>query len=244
MGIDKVSSNVLKFSLMVVFLVIFGLPLISLANNGNGSPLCTYMDLDQGNIIKYPCDRFQSKGDKDSITPQVKIVEPENGKTIDYQSDLVDSNGDGVMELPIKIVVNPEFTIDFSVASNPVTQYAFLPQVDGLGHLHGYITPEIHVDFDPTTGEVSGVNFIGNSNRSDFVGGFCAFQNADPELSTEDYQVLKVNCPLQATMSTIENGSYKVSVDFTENSHGPRIKNHPRDNPPEDVVQINITNVP
>lgn len=230
---------VLSFFLLTVFGVASNIE----AKTENSGPLCTYADLEIGNIIKYRCDRFQSKGDKDSVTPQVKIIEPENGQVIDYQNDLVDSNEDGVMELPIKIVVNPEFTIDFSAASNAATEYAVLPQIDGLGHLHAYISPDIQVELDEETGEVAGVNFTQFSNRSDFVGGFCVFRNADPELSTEEFQVLTVNCPLQATELPISEGVYKVGVDFTENSHGPRIKNHPRDVPPDDLIGINIVNV-
>lgn len=227
----------------VCFALFFVFSIGSFAKNQNAGPLCTYQDLERGNIVKFRCDRFQSKGDKDSITPQVKILEPFDGQVIDFESDLEDLNEDGIKELPIKIVVNPEFIVDFDAASNAATQYAVLPQIDGLGHLHAYISPEIEIEYDENTGELSGVNFIQFSNRADFVGGFCVFRNANPELSTDDYQVLTVNCPLQASMLPLDEGFYKVVVDFTENSHGPRIKNHPRDNPPEDIVRINLVNV-
>ncbi len=117
----------------------------------------------------------------------------------------------------------------------------FLPQIDGLGHLHSYIAPVIDVQTDGS-GNILDVVFVGNANRSDMNGGFCVFQNAGPE-STEFYQVLNVNCPLQA-FESMEDGKYRVNVDFTENSHGPRMKNHPRDVPPGDQVIISFENAP
>lgn len=141
--------------------------------------------------------------------------------------------------LPIKIVVSPEFVIDFTQASSAATEYLFLPQEDGIGHLHSYVAPAINVQTDGS-GNILSVDFVGNSNRADMNGGFCVFRNAGPE-STADYQVLNVDCPLQA-FGDMADGQYKVTVDFTENSHGPRMKNHPRDVPPGDQVTIEFTN--
>ena len=44
------------------------------------------------------------------------------------------------------------------------------------------------------------------------------------------------------SLDTMEDGTYRVNVDFTENSHGPRMKNHPRDMPPGDQVVILFDN--
>lgn len=227
----------------IMFSVIFAFPFMATAADENAGPLCRYKDLDNGNIVVYRCDRFQSKGDLDSNTPQLKIVDPKPGDVIDY-SNLPDGNNNGKPELPIRIVVSPEadYKVDFTAASNAGTQYAMLPQVDGLGHAHAYIAPEIEVTQD-NGGNITGVTFVGSDNRSDKVGGFCVFQT--PVLQTPTYQVLTVNCELQQTSEPISAGKkYRVIVDTTENSHGPRIKNHPRDVPPGDQVVIEFTNVP
>ena len=129
--------------------------------------------------------------------------------------------------------------IDFPQAANAETEYLFLPQVDGLGYLHAYIAPSIDVQTD-ISGNITGVTFLGNNNRSDLNGGFCVFQNAGP-VSTPDYQVLNVNCPLQA-FESMQDGDHRVIVDFTENSDGPRMKNSPRDMPPGDQITIEYMN--
>lgn len=229
---------VVALPILVIALCFVFSPLSVLAAPGKAKgPKCQYRDLDSNKIITYDCDRFQSKGDRDSITPQVKIIEPEEGAPV-LASELV-LLPNGLKAVPIKIVVSPEFVIDFTQASNAGTQYLLLPQVDGLGHLHSYIAPVIDVKTD-VDGNILDVQFVGNDNRSDMNGGFCVFRNAGPE-STPDYQVLNVDCPLQA-FDSMDDGEYKVSVDFTENSHGPRMKNHPRDVPPGDQVTIEFTN--
>ena len=186
-------------------------------------------DLVGGNIVKFHCDRFQSKGDFDSITPQVKIISPAPGDVIN-RNDLA-VNGNGQRLLPVKIVISPEFDLDFTQASSAGSEYAFLPQVDGVGH--AYLAPEIAVTTN--AGDVTGVTFVGSDNRSDLVGGFCVFRA--PELITADYQVVTVLCPIQGE-AAIANGNYRVIVDFTDHSHGPRMKNHPRDVPPRDQVSV------
>lgn len=236
------SATSLRFLVALPFIVIalcFAFsPISTLAAPDKAKgPKCKYRDLESNKIITYDCDRFQSKGDKDSITPQVKIIEPAQGAPV-LASDLVVLDN-GLKALTIKIVVNPEFVIDFTQASNAGTEYLFLPQIDGLGHLHSYIAPVIDVQTDES-GDIQSVQFVGNMNRSDMNGGFCVFRNAEPE-STDDYQVLNVDCPLQA-FDGMADGQYKVTVDFTENSHGPRMKNHPRDVPPGDQVTIEFTN--
>ena len=225
---------------VLIFSLFFASPFLASAMNENPGPLCRYQDLDGGNIVVYRCDRFQSKGDIDSITPQLKIVSPKQGDDIDY-STLTDSNGNGSVELPITIVVSPEYDVDFTAASNAGTEYAKLPQVDGLGHAHAYIAPEIVVEED-SNGEIDSVEFVGSDNRSDNVGGFCVFRTPTPK---PGYQVLTVNCELQQTVEPISEGKkYRVIVDTTENSHGPRIKHHPRGVPPGDQVVITFNNVP
>lgn len=218
-------------------------PISALAAPGNGKgPQCKYRDLNSNKIVSYDCDRFQSKGDIDSVTPQLKIISPEAGEVIDY-STLTDSNGNGTVELPITIVISPDsdYTVDFTAAANAGTQYAFLPQVDGLGHAHAYIAPEIQVTQDGL-GNVTSVTFVGSDNRSDQVGGFCVFQA--PLVQTPDYQVLAVNCELQqGSEAIVEGAPYRVIVDTTENSHGPRLKHSPRDVPPGDQVTIQFSNV-
>ena len=92
-------------------------------------------------------------------------------------------------------------------------------------------------------GNITSVNFVGADNRSDNVGGFCVFR--EPELQTQTYQVLSVNCDLQQGVESIsEDRNYRIIVDTTENSHGPRIKHHPRDVPSGDQVVIEFMNVP
>jgi len=236
------TKYLVMFHMIAIALFLAFSPISTLAAPGKGNgPQCKYRDLDGNKIISYNCDRFQSKGDKDSITPQVKIVKPEHGETI-LASDLVeinDSDGNFLFKaLPIKIVVSPEFVIDFALASSAGTQYLFLPQIDGVGHLHAYISNVIRVH--EVGGNITGVDFVENDNRSDMNGGFCVFRNAEPS-STEEYQILNVNCPLQA-FNSMADGEYKVSVDFTENSHGPRLKNHPRDIPPGDQIVIDFMN--
>jgi hypothetical protein len=223
------------------------LSISSLAQPGNSDgpqgPKCVYRDLDSNKIIHYNCDRFQSKGDIDTVTPQIKIVEPEHEDVIDY-SALPINPSNGNRRLPITIVVSPEddYTVDFTAASNAGTQYAMLPQVDGLGHAHAYVAPEIEVTKNPD-GSIASVTFVGAENRADFVGGFCVFQA--PVTQTPDYQVLTVNCDLQQTQQPIVNGSnYRVIVDTTQNSHDSRTKHHPRANPPGDHVVIQFMNVP
>ena len=130
MGKEKSISAANKFYALAVMLsVFFAIPVIANANNENAGPLCTYRDLERGNIVKFRCDRFQSKGDLDSVTPQLKIVSPKHGQEIDY-SDLTDLNGNGSVELPITIVVSPnsEYTVDFTAASSARTEYVMLPQ--------------------------------------------------------------------------------------------------------------------
>ncbi len=237
-NIIRSTSFLVVFPLIVIAFLLAFSPISSLAAPDKAKgPKCKYRDLESNKIITYDCDRFQSKGDKDSITPQVKIIEPVEGDTV-LASDLV-VLGNGLKALPIKIVVNPEFVIDFTQASSAATEYLFLPQVDGLGHLHSYIATVIDVQTDGS-GNITSVNFVGNNNRADMNGGFCVFRNAGPE-STPDYQVLNVECPLQS-FDSMGDGEYKVTVDFTENSHGPRMKNHPRDVPPGDQVTIDFVN--
>lgn len=205
----------------------------------DSDPPCRHRDLTTGAIVESVCDRFQSKGDLDTITPQVRIVEPANGANINY-AKLPDANNDGVKELPIKIVVSPEFDLDFAGATNAGTQYGFLPQVDGHGHAHAYIAPVIGVS--SRGGRIDAVDFVGNDNRADYVGGFCVFQSVDPAQSTSAYQVVNVSCPLTASREQIEKGEYRVIVDFTDDSHGPRFKSHPRAVPPGDQVVVTFVN--
>jgi len=92
-------------------------------------------------------------------------------------------------------------------------------------------------------GNVTAVDFVGSDNRSDFVGGFCVFQA--PDVQTPDFQVISANCELFQSEQPIQNNSYhRVIVDTTENSHGPRLKHHPRDVPPGDMVVVKFVNVP
>jgi len=204
-------------------------------------PKCQYRDLDSNKIISYDCDRFQSKGDIDSITPQMKIISPEAGDTIDY--DDLDENGNGQKVLPIKIVISPieHYVLDRSIASSAGTEYAFLPQVDGVGHAHGYCAPEI----EPTIvdGEVTNVQWVGMDNISRAVCGFCVFSDCEEQGPEDNFQVCNVDCPLNA--DAISNSTnYRVIVDTTENSHGPRIKHHPQAVPPGDQVIVNFSDAP
>ncbi len=227
---------------LILIAMLFLLTPIDAFSQSKKDPKCRFRNLETGRIDKYRCDRFQSKGERDSITPQVKIIEPLDGESI-LASDLVDiiddNNAVVGKALPIKIVVNPEFVVDFTQASSAVTEYLFLPQEDGIGHLHSYVAPLIGVETDED-GNILNVDFVGNANRADMNGGFCVFRNAEPE-STPDYQVLNVECPLQS-FDSMGDGEYKVTVDFTENSHGPRMKNHPRDVPPGDQIVIDFMN--
>jgi hypothetical protein len=240
--IIQCSRNIVAFQLLAVTMLLVFVSL-SINSFAQPDPQCVYRDLSPPyDLIQYDCDRYQSKGDIDSVTPQIKIVKPEHGDKIDC-SKLTDSNGNGIKELPITIVVSPDdvYTVDFSAASNAGTQYAMLPQEDGLGHAHAYIAPEITVAKD-AGGNITSVTFVGQQNRSDLVGGFCVFQF--PVLQTLTYQVLTVNCDLQQVGQPISFGSnYRVIVDTTENSHGPRIKHHPRAVPPGDQVIIQFKKV-
>ena len=232
-------SSVLLILILIGFVFVLA-PSDSFAQKKD--PKCRFRNPDTNMKVKYRCDRFQSKGDIDEVTPQLKIIAPAHGAVIDY-STLQDSNDNGSVELPITIVISPDsdYTVDFTAATNAATEYAFQPQVAGLGHAHAYIAPAIDVEQDEL-GNVTGVNFVGSDNRSDFVGGFCVFRQ--PEVMNDNYQVLKTNCELFQTMETIVEGApYRVIVDTTENSHGPRLKKHPRDVPPGDQVNIQFTNV-
>ena len=203
--------------------------------------LCRYRDLDTDELVLYECDLYQSKGDQDTVTPQVKIISPEPGDTINY-ADLKDTNDNGVKELPITIVLSPQtdYVVDFTNVSNPGTQYGFLPQEDGLGHLHAYIAPEIAVSLNEDDEYV--VEFVGAENRADRVGGFCVFTNSI--VKTDDYQVLQSNCDLfQSEEDIVFDSNYRIIVDATDNSHGPRLKSHPRAVPPGDQVIIQFTNI-
>ncbi len=73
-------------------------------------PKCQYRDIDSNKIITYDCDRFQSKGDKDSITPQVKIIAPVDGSTVLASALVFLPYGSNA--LPIQLVVNPAFVFD------------------------------------------------------------------------------------------------------------------------------------
>lgn len=201
-----------------------------------------YQDINADPLVleNFECEKAVSKGDTDTVTPQIKIVEPSHGERINYGR--LASNDDGVKLLPITIVVSPEYIVDFTAATNAVTQYLFVPQEADRGHLHAYCSPEIRVE--SRRGEITDVEFVGSDNRSDMVGGFCVFREPDPELSTDEYQVLTVDCPLFATEEAIQRGiSYVCKVDATEHSHGPRLKSHPRDVPPGDQVTIRFVNV-
>lgn len=241
-------KRVIKYLLAVPFVVLLLLTVlgpVSIDSYAKGAkakgPKCKYIELGGTKIIAYNCDRFQSKGDKDSITPQVKIIEPAEGEEVAATDLIPICNEDDEFvgrALPITIVVNPEFTIDFTQASSARDEYLFLPQVDGVGHLHAYVAEEINVSPNPD-GSLT-VDFL-EDERADANGGFCVFRNADPVKSTDDYQYLEANCLLQA-LPTMEDGTYRVNVDFTENSHGPRMKNHPRDMPPGDQVVILFDN--
>ncbi len=206
-------------------------------------PKCQYRDLDSNKIISYDCDRFQSKGDIDEVTPQLKIISPEPGDVIDY-STLTDSNGNGFVELPIRIVISPDsdYTVDFTAATSAATEYGFQPQIAGLGHAHAYIAPGIEVTKD-VSGNVTDVDFVGSENRSDNVGGFCVFR--EPLVMDTKFQVLETNCDLfQFVEPIVSAKEYRVIVDTTQNSHDARIKHHPRDVPPGDQVIITFSNVP
>jgi hypothetical protein len=238
---EKVVPKQAAFLVAVGLLSLLAIGGVSQAVDPEPDPQCVQRDLVSGLLVYYECDRYQSKGDFDSITPQIKIVSPAPGDTINYKQ-LPDANNDGIKELAIKVVASPEFTFDFTAASSAGTQYAFLGQVDGVGHAHAYIAPAIEV---ATQGQaITGVDFVGSGNRADLTGGFCVFQNADPDLSIPgEYQVLTINCPLSAGTAALENGDYRVIVDFTENSHGPRMKHSPRDVPPGDQITIKLRNV-
>ncbi|MGB3729944.1 MAG: hypothetical protein WBA70_11925 [Thermodesulfobacteriota bacterium] len=234
-------------SLFPLYLIVIAMLLlitpVDVFSQSKKDPKCRYRSLVSGKIVKYRCDRFQSKGDTDSVTPQIKIISPIDGDEIDY-STLTDSNDNGSVELPITVVVSPDsdYTVDFTAASSAATEYLFLPQIDGLGHVHAYIAPEIEVTQDEE-GNVTGVNFVESDNRADQVGGFCVFR--EPVEQTDTYQVLTANCELFQSVLPIENNStHRVIVDTTENSHGPRLKHHPRAVPPGDKVVITFVNVP
>lgn len=231
------------FLFQIILIAIFFLIAPMDAYSKKKDPKCKYRDLETGKIVKYNCDRFQSKGDIDSVTPQIKIISPVHGEEVDY-SDLEDTNDNGIVELPITIVISPDsdYTVDFTAASNAAMEYAFVPQIDGLGHAHAYIAPEIGVAYDED-GNVESVNFVGSENRSDLVGGFCVFQA--PQVQTPEFQVITANCELfQGEQPIQNNGNYRVIVDTTENSHGPRLKHSPRDVPPGDIVVVKFVNVP
>ncbi len=134
--------------------------------------------------------------------------------------------------LSFKVVVTPEYTVDFSTASSARDEYLFFPQEADRGHLHAYCSPAITVE--KSGDEITGVNFVGNDNRADLVGAFCVFRDAD--VITPDYQVLNVDCPLTGEIE--KNIDYVCKVDTTEHSHGPRLKHHPRDVPPGDQVTV------
>ncbi|MEM7009232.1 MAG: hypothetical protein AAF462_08885 [Thermodesulfobacteriota bacterium] len=217
-------------------------------------PRCRFRNPDTNRIFKYRCDRFQSKGDIDSITPQLKIISPLPGEEIDYsalaEADLTDLQGNPITVklLPITIVISPasEYTVDFTAATNAATEYAFEPQVDGVGHAHAYVGPDIDtVNLGDTDGDgvdEYSVGFVGQNNRSDFAGGFCVFR--EPADQENGYQLLTTNCPLwQFGEDIVEGAPYRVIVDTTENSHGPRIKAHPRDMPSGDKQVITFINV-
>lgn len=201
-----------------------------------------YADINAEELVleNFECEKAVSKGDTDTVTPQIRIVSPRHGKRINYGR--LEENEDGVKLLPMTIVVNPEYIVDFTAASNPVTQYLFVPQEADRGHVHAYCSPEIRVE--RRRGEITDVEFVGSDNRADMVGAFCVFREPDPELSTDEYQVLTTDCPLFASEEEIERGiNYVCKVDATEHSHGPRLKNHPRDVPPGDQVTIRFVNV-
>lgn len=244
-SLNSLTRSVL-FVPVVALLLLTVLGAMSVDSYAKGSkakgPKCKYQELGGTKIIAYNCDRFQSKGDIDEVTPQLKIISPEPGDVIDY-STLTDSNGNGFVELPITVIMSPDsdYTIDFTAATSAATQYGFQPQVAGLGHAHAYVVPEIDVMSDGEGGYV--VDFVGSDNRSDFVGGFCVFRN--PIAQTEDYQIVEANCELFQTVEPIVSGrNYRVIVDTTQNSHDSRIKHHPRDVPPGDQVIIQFTNAP
>lgn len=229
----------LLFAVTVLFVsVSLSFSVLAAPDKAQG-PKCQYRDLDSNKIITYDCDRFQSKGDIDSITPQMKIVSPQHGDVINYGALTV--SGD-TKQLPITIVVNSDYVVDFSLASDAGTEYAKLPQEDGVGHAHAYCAPEIEVTAHG--GVITDVDFVGEDNRSDFVCGFCVFRDCTTPLG-KDFQVCSVDCNLQQSEQPITEGTnYRVIVDTTENSHGPRIKHHPRDVPPGDQVIISFDNVP
>lgn len=201
-----------------------------------------YQDIDADPLVleNFECEKAVSKGDPDTMTPQIKIVEPRQGQIINYGR--LAENEDGVKLLPIKIVVNPEFIVDFTDATNAATQYLFVPQEADRGHVHAYCTPSIRVR--SRRGEIRDVQFLGNENRADKTGAFCVFRDPDPEESTDEYQVLTTDCPIFATERDVQRFiQYTCKVDATEHSHGPRLKNHPRDVPPGDQVNIRFVNV-
>ena len=218
--------------------------MVSIAQPGaKGKADCRYRDLETNKLIHYGCDRFQSKGDIDEVTPQLKIISPEPDDVIDY-STLTDSNGNGFVELPIRIVISPDsdYTVDFTAATSAATEYGFQPQIAGLGHAHAYIAPGIEVTKD-VSGNVTDVDFVGSENRSDNVGGFCVFR--EPLVMDTKFQVLETNCDLfQFVEPIVSAKEYRVIVDTTQNSHDARIKQHPRDVPPGDQVIITFSNVP
>lgn len=231
---------------VIVLLMLTVLGAVSVDSYAKGAkakgPKCKYQDLNGTKIITFNCDLFQSKGNRDSITPQIKIIDPEPGDVIDYSS-LTDSNANGVVELPITIIISPEsdYVVDFTNVSNPGTQYGYLPQEDGLGHLHAYIAPDINVSMNDEGEYV--VEFVSAENRADRVGGFCVFTNSI--VKTDDYQILQSNCELfQLEEDIVFDRDYRLIVDATESSHGPRLKSHPRAVPPGDQVIITFSNAP
>lgn len=229
-----------KMHVFSLFLVLLALGLFSTSSMAQNCQ--RYEDINGDPLVleNYECENPVSKGDTDTVTPQIKIVYPRPGQIINYGK--LEENEDGIKLLPIKIVVNPEYIVDFAAASNAATQYLFVPQEADRGHVHAYCTPSIKVR--SRRGHIRDVEFLGNENRADKTGAFCVFREPDPEESTDEYQVLTTDCPIFASERGIERFiQYTCKVDATEHSHGPRLKNHPRDVPPGDQVNIRFVNV-
>lgn len=102
-------------------------------------------------------------------------------------------------------------------ATDPVTEYLAQGQVDGQGHVHVYLQPDLRQGF--------------SEDRTDGV--FCAFNQLNPTTKEIAPGIWQSECP-----AITERGRYRMCATVETNAHGQRMKAGPRDFPPVDCQAV------
>lgn len=155
-------------------------------------------------------------GERDSITPQVKLLKPTPQVKLlrPRQRALVAGE-----EITVRVEFSKEFDYCPDCATNPNTEYAAVGQVDLQGHVHAYFRKIPDRGF-PDDREADS---------------FCPFNFLNPSTVQLSDTVVETKCPPLEVP-----GPYQMCVTLETNAHAQRIKAAPRDFPPVDCMDITV----